>query len=48
MNNYDRGYQDGMKEERQSWLQGLHCSNCGGPKPFEETSSMCAKCWEEE
>lgn len=43
-------YEKGKEEERQAWLDGRRCTNCGGEKKTgdENLIDLCSRCLEEE
>lgn len=43
----EEGIAEGRKKEREAWLAGERCENCGEEMTSKELTGTCAKCWEE-
>ena len=36
-----------IEKEREEWMSGERCYNCGKEMERSETTNMCAECWED-
>lgn len=36
-----------LREEKEAWLRGERCNECGREEKHEPLSNMCADCWKD-
>ena len=41
-------FAEGVRDEKQAWLEGRRCHICGGAMKPDPLTNTCPKCWEEE